>query len=90
MKTFLSILLATGLVFSGIVIFTWYQIFDNELGPFNINDISSNESDIKIATDLSIGKGTHLLKTVTQDNQIYALFEVHPYEGEFGIGLWLG
>jgi hypothetical protein len=89
MKTFLLVLLVTGLFFSGIVIFTWYQIFDNEIGPFNVNDISANESDIQIATDLSIGKGTRLLKTVTQHNQIYALFEVHPYEGEFGIASFL-
>lgn len=89
MKSFLSILVVTGLFFSGILIFAWYQISDNEIGPFDVNDISANESDIKIATDLSIGKGTHLLKTVIQDDQIYALYEVHPYEGEFGIASFL-
>ncbi|TMV46839.1 hypothetical protein FE783_24685 [Paenibacillus mesophilus] len=89
MKSFVSILLVTGLVFLGIVMFLWYQIFDNEIGPFDVNDISATESDIQIATDLTIGKGTRLMKTVTEEGQIYALFEVHPYEGEIGIATFL-
>jgi hypothetical protein len=65
--------------------FLVYHVIDDGIGPFNVNDISADESEIQIATDLSIGKGTRVLKTLTQDSQIYALFEVYPYEGEFGI-----
>ncbi|CAG7659214.1 hypothetical protein PAECIP111802_07481 [Paenibacillus allorhizosphaerae] len=73
------------LICLSIFAFIIYPIFfDDTIGPFNVNYISADESDIKIATDLSIGKGTRLLKTLTQENQIYSLFEVDP-EGEFGI-----
>jgi hypothetical protein len=86
MKIILSALLVTGLFFLSIAIFFVYHIFiDDGIGPFNVNDISANESEIQIATDLSIATGSRLLKTATQDSRIYALFEVHPYEGEFGI-----
>jgi hypothetical protein len=86
MKTFLFVFIMTGLLCLSIASFFIYPIFFNdEIGPFNVNDISSNESEIQIATDLSIGNGTRLLKTLSQNSQIYSLFEVSPYEGEFGI-----
>jgi len=85
MKIILFAILIAGLICLSIFAFIIYPIFfDDTIGPFNVYDISADESDIKIATDLSIGKGTRLLKTITQENQIYSLFEVDS-EGEFGI-----
>jgi hypothetical protein len=84
MKTILYVFMMTGLLWLSIA-FIYPFFFDGEIGHFNVNDISANESEIQIATDLSIGNGTRLLKTMSQNNQIYSLFEVSPYEGEFGI-----
>ncbi|MCU6794744.1 hypothetical protein OB236_21770 [Paenibacillus sp. WQ 127069] len=78
-----ALVLVTALFFLSIVILN--HVNDDGSGSFNVHDISADESEIQIATDLSIGKGTSVLKTLTQEQQIYTLFEVHPYEGEFGI-----
>jgi hypothetical protein len=88
MKTILSALLMPVFLCLVAIFFVYPFFFDDGMGSFNVNDIRLNESEIQIATDLGIGTGSRLLKTLTNDSQIYALFEVHPYEGEFGIALF--
>ncbi|MBH5317710.1 hypothetical protein I6N90_07830 [Paenibacillus sp. GSMTC-2017] len=56
---------------------------DNE--PFDVNNISANDSEIQIATDISIGTSSRLLKNVSIEGHVFTLYDVQPYEGEFGI-----
>jgi hypothetical protein len=84
-KTFIySLLLSLGitvcLVTVGLIAYS--VITNDDIGPFNVHDISSDESDIQIATDLSIGKGTSIIKKVLYDGKIISMFSV---DKEFGI-----
>ncbi|MBE1442709.1 hypothetical protein [Paenibacillus sp. OAS669] len=79
----ISTLMVALLCLSFFAFFIYVVFIDDEIGPFNVHDISADESELQIATDLSIGKGTRLLKTITLHNQIYSLFEAQP--GEIGI-----